>query len=62
MIPPNGMLPQHMNSMHRPQAGNLSQQLPAKILDDLRRNPWPDRNGWQHTCDIKLRASRIFEL
>lgn len=61
---PNG-LPVPANagaSMQRPQPGNLSQQIYARVLGNL-RNKMPELSGgWQAMFDIRERASRIMQL
>ena len=59
---PNGMQPQQMHTMQRPQSGNLMQQMHAKVMEDLRNNMGQFGGSWQSTFDIRERASRIMQL
>lgn len=61
MMPPNGM-PPSMNSMQRPQQGNIMQQLHAKIITDLRNNMNLVGQGWQSTFNIGERAGYTMQL
>lgn len=58
-------LPMHMQpptAMQRPQAGNLQQQLYAKILTDLRQDMSRFNGSWQATFDPRERANLIMQM
>ncbi|SMR42015.1 unnamed protein product [Zymoseptoria tritici ST99CH_1E4] len=61
---PNGMPgPAPMQqTMQRPQPGNLSQQLPAKIFADIRATMSRFQGSWQATYDPRDRANRVLQL
>lgn len=60
-MPPNGMPPQNMNAMQRPQPGNQVQQLHARIIHDMQQQG-PVGNGWQATFDNKQRAFKVMQV
>lgn len=60
IMPPNGM--PNMNTMQRPQAGNQTQQIFAKILQELQQSLPMLQSGWQQTFDLKQRATMIMQL
>ena len=62
---PGGMPGQgnsQMNTMQRPQPGNMLQQLHAKVMDELRRSAPSLGTGWQAMLDHRERAQRIMQL
>jgi len=59
---PNGMPLQNMNTMQRPQPGNMNQQIHAKILHDLQQGLSQVGTGWQSTFDIKQRAVKVMQM
>lgn len=67
MEQPNGMMPNGLpagpnHTMQRPQNGNWTQQVYAKVLEFLRNTLGPLQNSWQGIVDIRERASKIMQL
>ena len=61
---PNG-LPgpvNNLNSMQRPQQGNMPQQIHARVLNGLRSKMNELTGGWQAMFDIRERANQIMQL
>lgn len=56
-----GMPQAQMAGMQRPNPGNQNEQIFAKVLDDMRKNPVP-QGGWQPTMDIRERANYVMQL
>ena len=61
MMLPNGM-PNNVNSLQRPQPGNVMQQMHGKIMADLRSTMGQVGQGWQLTCDPRERGSYLVQL
>ena len=47
--------------MQRPQPGDEREQIGARILEELRKNPIPP-GGWQQTINPRERANLILQL
>ena len=62
MMPPNGLPPQNGNGMQRPQHGNASQQIHARVLMELHSTIPQVGSGWQSTYDVKQRSAKIMQL
>ncbi|EMD00776.1 hypothetical protein BAUCODRAFT_144394 [Baudoinia panamericana UAMH 10762] len=62
LMPMNGMMPQNMNSMQRPQSGNHGQQIYAQILTSLRERQAALPQGWQRTFDMGQRAGITMQI
>lgn len=62
MMPPNGLPPQNMNTMQRPQPSNHAQQIHAKIISDIQSTMDKVGRGWQSTFNIRERAVKIMQL